>query len=122
MKRLWTKTLAFLVVALSVVGFSACEEKLALVGEPTMTVVREDDGEYTAIVEGYAKNTFGSLVYRSEATADFYDAKGKTISRNAHLCDSIMQIGKDDVWHFCIIAENLPEEPAKVEVLVYEDW
>ena len=122
MKRLWAKTLGVVLVALNVIALTACEEKLELVGEPTITVIREDDGEYTAIVQGYTQNVYGDILYRSEATAHFYDSNGKEIASKAHWSSDIMRIGVDDVWRFYIKAENLPQEPVTFEVNTYEDW
>ena len=125
MKRILAKCLAAALMILCCFSLSACEElafaDIQLVGEPTWTVMQEEDGEYTAIVEGYAKNYSNKAAYRSEATVDYFDINGEKIEENKFFYSDIDRIDIGETWHFYIKTENLPTAPASIKVFVYED-
>ena len=136
MKKILSKVLAG-VLALSVCFlFSSCDkianaigedlEKLLfcdirIEGEPTMTVIEEEDGEYTIIVEGYAKNYSDKMAYRCEAVADFYDENGEFLEFDWRFVDDIDRIDKGEIWRFYIVRENVPIKPADFRVIAFED-
>ena len=121
MKKILSKVLAGALAAACCFGLTACES-LEIVGEPTLTVIQEDDGEYTAIVEGYAKNSAESYLYYSQAYVHFYNADKKEISSRDLYYADINRIGAGETWHFYVKVENLPEEPVSIEVYAGEDW
>ena len=136
MKRILAKCLAAALIVLSCFSFSSCKlgeaignglEKLLfcdirLEGEPTMTVIEEEDGEYTIIVEGYAKNHSDKMAYRCEAVADFYDEKGEFLEFKWRFVDDIGRIDQGEIWRFYIARENVPVRPTDFRVIVFEDW
>ena len=114
-------------------SFSSCESvlefidnilfaEIELIAEPTLTVIQEEDGEYTAIVEGFAKNVSGRVAMRSEAVARYYDLDGNEIVRDGYrFVVDVDRIGEGEVWRFYIKTKNLPAEPIMVYVYVFED-
>ena len=136
MKKRTTKLLAGVLALSGCLGLSACElvDKglqevtdvlfcdIRLEGEPTWKLLEEADGEYTIIIEGYAKNYSDRTATRSEAVADLYDENGEGLDLNRRLVSDIDRIGEGEVWHFYIVEENFPAKPASFQVKVFEDF
>ena len=132
MKKLLTKFFAGVLLLSACFSFSSCKvgeaigEKvdkllfcdIRIEGEPIMTVIEEEDGEYTVIVEGYAKNYSDEMAHDSEAYAYFYGENGEELET---AYTRVGRIDKEEVWRFYIKAENLSVKPVDFKVSAYED-
>ena len=128
MRKIVTKIVAVVLVLFGCCLFSSCEKvkhrffcDIRLEENPTWSILEEEDGEYTVIIEGYAKNYSNKAASRSEAVAYLYNEKGKRLESNWRLVSDTNRIGEGEVWHFYIVKENLPVKPATFKVKVFED-